>query len=45
MRWLERLEDRCPVWAVPWLLLGFPAGAALLIWGARRELANRLAAS
>lgn len=40
MRWLEQLEDRCPVWALPWLLVAVIAAvlgvAGGLGWGAGR---------
>lgn len=31
LRWLDRLEDSCPVWALPWLLLALFGGLAALI--------------
>lgn len=30
LRWLDRLEDRVPVWALPWLLCGLMGGATIL---------------
>jgi hypothetical protein len=40
MRWLERLEDRCPVWALPWLLLAAIAAVIGAAGGLGRSAAR-----
>ena len=34
LRWLDRLEDRLPVWALPWVVTGLMALLPALIFGA-----------
>lgn len=31
LRWLDALEDACPVWALPWLLAALIGGVAVLV--------------
>lgn len=32
LRWLDRIEDRLPVWALPWFVAGGMGGLAVLIY-------------
>lgn len=36
LRWLDRLEDRVPVWALPWLVCGVMGALAALIYAGPR---------
>jgi hypothetical protein len=36
LRWLDRLEDRVPVWTLPWLVCGLMGGLAALIYAVPR---------
>lgn len=40
LRWLDRLEDRLPVWALPWLVVGLMGGLTAAIYAVAPAIAR-----